>query len=220
MIHTFYLLTLHPQLIASYSSFGVIQAAVSKRIAAVKAVNLRDFAVDRRGSVDASPYGGGEGAVLRIEPIVRAIRALPSEVEVILPCPRGKRWDYQHAQCYAQKKRSVLFICGRFSGVDQRVTDHFVDASYSLGNFVVAGGELPALLMVETILRLLPGVLGNQGSAYNDACDNEQRHVPLYTRPSNFEGLTVPPQLLSGNPRLVAAWRNDVLHKYHRHASR
>lgn len=207
MTRTFYLLTVHPHLVVAYNRCGVFKAATDKGIATIKAVNLRDFAVDRRGSVDDSPYGGGEGAVLRIEPIVRAIRSLPEEVEVILTSPRGKQWDYRAAQHYADKQRALLFICGRFSGVDQRVADNFVTASYTIGNFVVAGGELPALMMVDAILRLMPGVLGNQGSAYNDACDNEQRHVPLYTRPREFEGLSVPEPLLSGDHQQVEAWR-------------
>ena len=207
MTRTFYLLTVHPHLVAAYNSCGVFRAAADKNIATIKAINLRDFAVDSRGSVDDSPYGGGEGAVLRVEPIVQAIRALPEEVGVILTSPRGKPWDYRAAQHYASEQRALLFICGRFSGVDQRVVDNFVDASYSIGDFVVAGGELPALMMVDSILRLMPGVLGNQGSAYNDACDNKQRHVPLYTRPREFEGLSVPAPLLSGNPQQVEAWR-------------
>ncbi len=207
MTRNFYLLTVHPHLVAAYNRCGVLKAAADKDIAAVKAINLRDFAVDRRGSVDDSPYGGGEGAVLRVEPIVQAMRSLPEEVEVILTSPRAQPWDYRAAQHYADEQQALLFICGRFSGVDQRVADNFVDASYSIGNFVVAGGELPALLMVDAILRLMPGVLGNQGSAYNDACDNEQRHVPLYTRPRVFEGLPVPAALLSGNHQQVEAWR-------------
>ena len=209
MTRIFYLLTVHPHVVAAYSSCGVFKAATDKGIATIKAINLRDYAVDRRGSVDDSPYGGGEGAVLRIEPIVRAIRALPDDVSVILTSPRGKQWDYRTAQHYASTKRSLLFICGRFSGVDQRVVDNFVDASYAVGNFVVAGGELPALMMVDSMLRLMPGVLGNQGSAYNDACDNEQRLVPLYTRPREFEGLPVPAPLLSGNSQEIAAWRTE-----------
>ena len=207
MTHSFYLLTVHPHLVVAYNSCGVFRAASDKGIATIKAISLRNFAVDRRGSVDASPYGGGEGAVLRIEPIVRAIRSLSEEVEVILTSPRGQRWDYRAAQHYAGEPRAMLFICGRFSGVDQRVVDNFVDASYSIGNFIVAGGELPALMMVDSILRLVPGVLGNQSSAHNDACDNELRHVPLYTRPREFEGLPVPAPLLSGNPQQVEAWR-------------
>ena len=211
MTRNFYLLTVHPHLVAAYNRCGVFKAATDKGIATINAINLRDFAVDRHGSVDASPYGGGEGAVLRVEPIVRAIRSLPQEVEVILTSPQGQPWDYRTAQHYAANRRTLLYICGRFRGVDQRVADNFVTASYALGNVVVAGGELPALMMVDSILRLVPGVLGNQGSAYNDACDNEQRHVPLYTRPRDFEGLPVPAPLLSGNPQQIEAWRTAQL---------
>lgn len=207
MTRTFYLLTVHPQVVDAYSSCGVFRAATARDLAAIKVINLRDYAVDRHGAVDDRPYGGGEGAVLRIEPIVQAIRSLPDDVTVILTSPRGKQWDYRVAQHYAKEESSLLFICGRFSGVDQRVVDNFVDVSYAMGNFVVAGGELPALMMVDSILRLVPGVLGNQGSAYNDACDNERRHVPLYTRPREFEGLAVPAPLLSGNPQKIETWR-------------
>ncbi len=211
MTRTFYLLTVHPRIVEAYNGCGVFKAATDKGLAAIEAINLRDFAVDRRGSVDDRPYGGGEGAVLRIEPIVRAMRAVPEKVEVILTSPRGKQWDYRLAQRYAHNTHALLFICGRFSGVDQRVVDNFVDASYAVGNFVVAGGELPALLMVDSILRLIPGVLGNQGSALNDACHNARRHMPLYTRPRVFEGLLVPAPLLSGNPRTIEAWHDTQL---------
>lgn len=208
-MRAFYFVTIHPQLIVAYSHFGTFKAAGGK--IHIEAMNLRDFAVDRHGTVDDKPYGGGEGAVLRIEPIVHAIRSLRVPVKVILPSPQGKKWNYQTAQRFAIADKSLLFICGRFRGVDHRVAENFVDASYSVGDFVLSGGELAALTMADTILRFVPGVLGNQASVVNDGFDNDQRYAPLYTRPQEFEGLQVPEVLLSGDHQAIDAWREKII---------
>ena len=207
-MRTYYLLTIHPQFVEAYGSFGPTRAAADKSIAEVKAINLRDFAVDRHGSVDDRPYGGGQGAVLRIEPIVKAIRSLAIRPTVILPSPQGTRWDYQLAKKFSACP-NLLFICGRFRGLDQRVIDHHVDHCYSLGNFVISGGELAALAMVDSILRLIPAVVGNYASVIGDSPDNWQRSVPLYTRPREFEGQSVPEVLLSGDQQKITEWQQQ-----------
>ena len=207
-MQTYHLLTIHPHLVEAHSSFGPIRAATDKSIAEVKAINLRDFAVDRHGSVDDRPYGGGQGAVLRIEPIVRAIRSLTTKPTVILPSPQGDPWDYRLAKKFSTNP-NLLFICGRFRGVDQRVIDHHVDHCYSLGNFIISGGELAALAMIDSILRLIPAVVGNYASVIGDSPDNWQRSVPLYTRPREFEGQSVPEILLSGDQQKIDEWRQQ-----------
>lgn len=209
MQKSYYLLTVHPHLVEAHSSFGPIRVAADRSIAEVKAINLRDFAVDRHGSVDDRPYGGGQGAVLRVEPIVKAIRSLATRPTVILPSPQGEPWDYRLAEKFSVSKSDLLFICGRFRGLDQRVIDHHVDFCYSLGNFVISGGELAALAMIDSILRLIPAVLGNYASAIGDSPDNWQRSIPLYTRPRQFEGLSVPEVLLSGNQQKIADWQQQ-----------
>ena len=203
-MRTYHLLTIHPHLVEAHSSFGPIRAALDKSIAEVKAINLRDFAVDHHGSVDDRPYGGGPGAVLRIEPIVKAIRSLAKQPTVILPSPQGQLWDYQLAKKFSTDT-NLLFICGRFRGLDQRIIDHHVDHCYSLGNFVLSGGELAALAMIDSILRLIPAVVGNYASVIGDSPDNWQRHVPLYTRPREFEGQSVPELLLPFSNFLLIA---------------
>lgn len=208
-MQTYHLLTIHPHLVEAHSGFGPIRAAIDKSIAEVKAINLRDFAVDHRGSVDDRPYGGGQGAVLRIEPIVRAIRSLTIQPTVILPSPQGEQWNYRLAKKFSTNSTNLLFICGRFRGIDQRVIDHHVDYCYSLGNFVLSGGELAALAMIDSILRLIPAVLGNYASAVGDSPDNWQRSVPLYTRPREFEGQSVPEVLLSGNQQKIGEWQRQ-----------
>lgn len=210
-MRAFYFVTIHPQIITAYSQFGTFKAAREK--IHIEAVNLRDFAIDHHGTIDDRPYGGGEGAVLRIEPIVHAIRSRQTPVKVILPSPQGKKWDYRIAQRFASSDESLLFICGRFRGVDHRVAENFADACYSVGDFVLSGGELAALTMADTIFRFVPGVLGNQASAINDALDNDQRYVPLYTRPQEFEGLRVPAVLLSGDQQAIAAWKEKIIAK-------
>lgn len=207
-MQTYHLLTIHPHLVEAHSSFGPIRAATDKSIAEVKAINLRNFAIDRHGSVDDRPYGGGHGAVLRIEPIVRAIRSLTTQPTVILPTPQGKLWDYRLAKKFSTTP-NLLFICGRFRGVDQRVIDHHVDHCYSLGNFVISGGELAALAMIDSILRLIPAVVGNYASVIGDSPDNWQRCVPLYTRPREFEGQMVPEVLLSGDQQKIDQWQQQ-----------
>ena len=207
-MQTYHLLTIHPHLVEAHSSFGPIRAALDKSIAEVKAINLRDFATDRHGSVDDRPYGGGPGAVLRIEPIVRAIRSLARRPTVILPSPQGKLWDYRLAKKFSTST-DLLFICGRFRGLDQRIIDHHVDHCYSLGNFVLSGGELAALAMIDSILRLIPAVLGNYANVIGDSPDNWQRRVPLYTRPRQFEGQAVPEVLLSGDQQKITEWQQQ-----------
>ena len=212
-----YVLTVHPDFIRAYSSFGALRAAQMKGLAQVEQIGLRDYAVDRHGSIDDHPYGGGDGMVLRPEPLAAAINALPTRPTVILTSPVGRLWTQKDALHFAASERPLAFVCGRFAGVDQRFIDTYVDAEYSCGDVVLTGGELPALMMIDSIIRLLPGVLGNPKSAIDDSfasgCGGALEHA-LYTRPPVFEGKTVPEVLLSGNHDAIASWRRrDALER-------
>lgn len=210
------LITIHPDFIEAYRRFGVLRAADERGVACVHALNLRDYAVDRHASVDDRPYGGGDGMVLRPEPLAAAIQAAtafsPIKPRVLLTSPQGKRWSQKAAAQFAGSEQPLVIICGRFGGVDQRLIDRYVDDEWSMGDFVLAGGELPALAMIESILRLLPGVLGDQESAANDSFSEAFAgglEHPLYTRPAVWEGVSVPDVLLSGDHRRIEAWKRE-----------
>lgn len=213
MTRRIHIVTVHPRLIEAYGPFGVFNAARSKGLAEVLPIDLRDHAVDKHGSVDDAPYGGGDGMVLRPEPLAAALAVATADgpkPTVILTSPGGKRWTHAEAERHARGTAPLVLVCGRFAGVDQRFIDAYVDEEYSVGDFVLAGGELPALMMVESILRFVPGVLGHQDSAALDsfgaALGGGLEH-PLYTRPLEFEGARVPDVLLSGDHAKIAAWR-------------
>src|SRR5690606_4368897 len=169
---SFTFITIHPDFVEAYRRFGVMRSAEEKQLAAVRVVNLRDFAVDKHGTVDDMPYGGGDGMVMRPEPLAAAVdgvRASEPKVRVILTSPAGKLWQQKDACDFAASNESFVFVCGRFAGVDQRFIDRYVDDEYSLGEFVLSGGELPALAMADSILRFVPGVLGHEQSASQDS---------------------------------------------------
>jgi len=211
-MRSFAVITVHPAFITAYAQFGALSAAAAKGVATVQAIDLRDFAVDRHGSVDAPPYGGGDGMVLRPEPLQAALASLPQRPLVVLTSPGGRPWTQREAEAMAADSRPVAFICGRFAGVDQRLIEACVDVEFSCGDVVLTGGELPALMMIDSVLRLLPGVLGHAASAVVDSfaagCQGGLEY-PLYTRPAEFCGRKVPPVLLSGDHAKIAAWRHE-----------
>ncbi len=210
-MRSFSFVSIHPGFIESYMKFGVFRAAQKQGID-FRAVNLREFAVDKHGSIDDAPFGGGDGMVLRAEPLAAAVRSLPSPAKVIVTSPSGRPWTQADAERYAQSNENIIFIAGRFAGIDQRFLDSFVDDDVSLGDFVVSGGELPSLLLADSILRLIPGVLGNAQSFKEDSFGSEMNGLleyPLYTRPLEFEGQKVPDVLLSGDHAAIQKWRKD-----------
>lgn len=204
--------TIHPEFIESYLKFGALSQAIKKGFAKVNVINLRDFAVDRHGSVDGSPYGGGDGMVMRCEPLAQVIQSFNAKPTVLLTSPIGKKWDQSAAEEFSAKKGTLCFICGRFSGVDQRFIDEYVDMEISVGDFVLTGGELPALTILDSVFRLIPGVLGNEESAVFDSFAAGMEGLlehPVYTRPKVFEGKKVPDILLSGDHKSITKWRRD-----------
>jgi tRNA (guanine37-N1)-methyltransferase len=211
----FSLITIHQAFVDAYGGFGVVRSAREQGLAIVDAINLRDYAEGRYRRIDDVPFGGGESMVMLPEPLAKAVKDLTARAggkkpKVILTSPGGQPWTQAEAERMAADPGDVAIVCGRFAGVDQRFIDLYVDADYSFGDFVVSGGELPALMLVDSVLRLIPGVLGDPASAANDSFgpgfDGLLEH-PLYTRPAVFEGLSVPAVLTSGNHQKIKAWR-------------
>ncbi len=175
-------------------------------------VNLREFGLGPRRQVDDTPYGGGDGMLLMVEPLWKAVEFAKSQDEtakVVLMSPRGQRWKQAKAQKEADDDRGVIFICGRYEGVDERILE-LVDEQWSIGDFVLTGGELAAMMMIDSIVRLIPGVLGGEKSAEIESfSDGETLEFPQYTRPEEFKGLRVPDVLLSGHHGKIAEWRAE-----------
>lgn len=209
-------LTIHPSFVASYGQFGVLKGAQDAGSLSLEVLNLRDFAVDKHGTVDSPPYGGGDGMVLRCEPLTAAVESLAEKPLLIVPDPSARPFTQVDAERLSKSERPLCFVCGRFSGIDQRFLDLHEHEAFSLGDYVVSGGELPALMMLDAVARLLPGALGNATSAREDSFGAELGGLleyPLYTRPVHFRGLDVPAILLSGDHAAIQRWRRQKSHE-------
>lgn len=193
---------------------SILQRAKESGYLDIQTVNFREYSKDRHQSVDAAPYGGGGGMVLRPDVLANAMDSTigaPQSDErpyTILMSPRGRKFDQQVAIELA-KKPALAFVCGHYEAVDQRLIDTRIDEEISIGDFVLTGGEIPAMAMIDSIARMIPGVLGNETSAELDSFMDGLLEAPHYTRPEEFEGLAVPPVLLSGNHREIEKWRED-----------
>ena len=220
---TFEVITIFPDFFRSILEYGVLKRAVAGGQAAVRLHDLRDFTDDRHRTVDDRPFGGGPGMVFKPEPVYRAVAALAAETEgrplhVILLSPQGRLLTQAVAEELTGCDRVVL-ICGRYEGVDERIAEHVATDEISIGDFVLSGGELPAAVVMESVVRLLPGVLGNEESAQQDSFTAMEsgpcafRHglldCPHYTRPPEFLGWKVPDVLLSGNHEEIDRWRRQ-----------
>ncbi len=203
------LLTLFPGMFHGPFSESILKHATDKGLIDVDIHNIRDFAMDRHRVTDDYPYGGGDGMVMKVEPLAACIEAVKSRrpsSRVLLTTPRGKLLNQAMARELSGED-GLIIICGRYEGIDERVRELFVDTEISIGDFVLTGGEPAAMVIVDAVARLLPGVLGSDESAENDSFSNGLLEYPQYTRPPEFRGLTVPPVLLSGNHREIARWR-------------
>jgi tRNA (guanine37-N1)-methyltransferase len=213
----FNIITIFPEMFDSYLKEGMVGRAVKEKIIKIKAHNLRDWTDDKHRSVDDSPYGGGAGMVMKAEPIFKAIKSITKnkkskQRKIILLSAKGKTWNQEMARKYS-KLKEVIFVCGRYEGVDERVTN-FIDEEISIGDYVLTGGELGALVMIDSITRLLPGVLGNAESAKDESHSIKgQLEYPQYTRPEfltiNKKNYKVPEVLLSGNHQEILSWRKN-----------
>jgi len=206
----FDVLTLFPAMFDPLMHVGVIGRAAAKQVFDIEVHNLRDWADPPHYMVDDAPYGGGGGMVMKPEPVYRALSAVRRQAPdslVILTTPQGKTFRQQDAVALSHTP-GVIFLCGRYEGVDERIRS-WVDEEYSIGDYVLTGGEYAALVMVDAIARLVPGVLGNDASAEDDSFSEGLLEYPHYTRPMEFEGMTVPSVLISGNHGEIARWRRQ-----------
>lgn len=206
------IITLFPEVIEPYVNASMLWKAQDKGHVEFKVINLRDFGLGPRKTVDDTPYGGGDGMLLKPEPIVAAIEHAKKNdplAVVILPTPRGKMFKQSMAKKLASEVKGLIIVCPRYEGYDERVTA-WVDMQVCIGNYVLTGGELPALIVADAVVRLIPGVLGGAQSAEIESFqkDDENIEFPQYTRPEEFRGMKVPDVLLSGHHAEIDKWRN------------
>ena len=191
---------------------SMLWKAQKDEIVRLETIDLREFGLGPRRQVDDTPYGGGDGMLLMIEPLWNAVnyaKAQDPEARVVLMSPRGRRWRQATARAAADNERGLIFLCGRYEGVDERILE-LVDEQWSLGDFVLTGGELAAMTMIDSIVRLLPGVLGGEMSTEIESfSDDKTLEYPQYTRPEEFCGMRVPEVLLSGHHAKIAEWRAE-----------
>ena len=205
----FTIITLFREAIEPYLKTSMMWKAVDKGLAEFNFVNLRDFGLGPHKSVDDTPYGGGDGMLLRCEPVFAAIESVKAKdpnAKVIIPTPVGEIWDQKAAQSF-KKDAHYIILCPHYEGYDERILS-IVDYKISLGKYVLTGGELPALIIIDSVVRLIPGVLGGEESAIIESfSDGDNLEYPQYTRPEDFRGMKVPEVLLSGNHGEIAKWR-------------
>jgi tRNA (guanine37-N1)-methyltransferase len=205
----FDIITLFPEVITKHLEYLPFRKAISEQKIEVNVINLRDYAIDKRGTVDDKPYGGGTGMILRIEPIYDALKTLNlSDARVVVTTPSGKRWK-QNLAVEFSKEQHIVIICGRYEGIDARVEENLATDKISIGDYVLSGGELPALIMMESITRLIPGVLEKESALSEESFNDENLEYPQYTRPEDFNGWKVPETLLSGNHAQIKKWRDS-----------
>jgi tRNA (guanine37-N1)-methyltransferase len=201
--------TLFPEMLKALTESGVVGKAVKRGDLVVNTVNPREFAHDRHRTVDDRPYGGGPGMVMMVEPLREAVntaKAAGPERKVIYLSPQGRKLDQQGLKELSQRPGMIL-VAGRYEGIDERFIETEVDEEWSIGDYVLSGGELAAMVMIDGVARLIPGVLGHDESAEQDSFVNGLLDCPHYTRPENFEGSEVPKVLLSGDHQAIADWR-------------
>ena len=205
----FDIITVLPGLLESPFAHSILQRAQKKGIAEIHVHNLRDYATNKQKSVDDYPYGGGSGMVMTIEPFAACIEKLKSEREydeIIFMSPDGETLNQAMANTLSIKQ-NIIILCGHYKGIDQRIRDLFVTKEISVGDYVLSGGELPAAIVVDAVVRLIPGVLSDETSALSDSFQDGLLDAPVYTRPANWNGVKVPDILLSGNTPEIEKWR-------------
>ncbi|MBO4276090.1 tRNA (guanosine(37)-N1)-methyltransferase TrmD [Candidatus Saccharibacteria bacterium] len=207
----FTIITLFKEALKPYLQSSMMEKAVRKGLAEFDFVNLREFGLGPHRSVDDTPYGGGDGMLLRCEPVFNAIESVKAKdpsAKVILPTPVGEIWNQEMARTFAQSEHYII-LCPHYEGYDERILS-IVDYKISLGKYVLTGGELPALIIIDSVVRLIPGVLGGETSAEIESfSDGDNLEYPQYTRPEDFRGMKVPEVLLSGNHGEIAKWREE-----------
>jgi tRNA (guanine37-N1)-methyltransferase len=211
------ILTLFPKLFEAPFDYGIFKRAIDNGLVKVGVRNIRDYTHDKHHTADDTPYGGGAGMVMKPEPIFEAVEAIKAEVgqgqaepSVILLTPQGRPFNQEIAQELTQRPHMV-FICGHYEGVDERVREHLATDEISIGDYVLTGGELPAMVVIDAVLRLVPGVLGSEESAVEESHTGGLLEYPQYTRPADFRSWKVPEVLISGDHARIARWRREQI---------
>jgi tRNA (guanine37-N1)-methyltransferase len=203
----FDILTLFPNLCAGVFNESILKKAQENRLIQVRCLNIRDWATDKHHVTDEPPYGGGPGMVMKPEPIFAAVESIRTErSHIILMTPAGRRFTQKVASDLSRREH-LIFVCGHYEGVDQRVTEHLVNDELSIGDYVLSNGAIAAAVVVDAVARLIPGVLGDGDSARDESFSSGTLEYPQYTRPQEFRGWNVPEVLLSGNHRAIREWR-------------
>ncbi|AAZ40819.1 tRNA(guanine-N1)methyltransferase [Candidatus Blochmanniella pennsylvanica str. BPEN] len=204
-------ITLFPDMFQSIVRYGIVGRAIRRGILSIKLWNPRLFTYDRHHSVDARPYGGGPGMLMMIEPLRNAINQAKDElgnnIKVIYLSPQGRKLKQKYVYKLAYDHQKLILVCGRYQGIDERLIQTEIDEEWSIGDYILSGGELAAMVLIDTISRVLPGVLGNQDSKESDSFSKERLDCPHYTRPETFDGMKVPSVLLSGNHDEIHRWK-------------
>ncbi len=205
------IITVVPDILTSPFEVSILKRAIEKGLVEIHLHNLRDYVTDNYKQIDDYQFGGGAGMVMMIEPIDKCITNLKSQRdydEVIYMTPDGTRFDQKTANTISLKE-NIIILCGHYKGVDQRVRDHFITKEISIGDYVLSGGELAAAIVCDAVIRLIPGVLGNETSALTDSFQDDLLAPPVYTRPADYKGWKVPEVLTSGNFPKIESWRED-----------
>ena len=207
------IVTLFPEICRAQLSESIMKRAQQKRIVDLHIHKLRDWATDKHHVVDDAPFGGGQGMVMKPEPIFAAVEDLKSQIanrksQILLMSPAGRRFDQEMAQQLSQESHLII-ISGHYEGVDHRVIEHLIDLEISIGDYVLTNGAIAAVVLVDSVVRLLPGALGHERSAADDSFSNGLLEAPQYTRPADFRAWKVPEVLLSGNHAEIAKWREE-----------
>jgi len=209
----FEILTLFPSMFEGAFSESIIKRAVEKRLVSISIIDFRAFARNKHNTVDDYPYGGDPGMLIKPQPLARAIdaskrRLADQSPTVVFLTPHGRMLTHEIVR-ELSARQALIFICGHYKGIDQRVIDHYVDMEISIGDYVLSGGELPAMVLTDAVTRLIPGVLGNSESAERDSFFNGLLSPPQYTRPEEFEGVKVPDVLISGHHENIRQWQRE-----------
>ena len=210
MIH-FDIVTIFPEVITPYIESSIPKRAQEKGLVKIVVHNLRDLALDKHMSVDDTPYGGGPGMVMKVEPIFNCLKDLKKENSIVmLTSPKGEKLVQSKLKELSETKDAhYIILCGHYEGFDQRIHDYLIEYEFSIGEYVLSGGELPALVLVDGITRLIPGVLGNQESLVSETFNSDNPDFPQYTKPEEFNGWKVPDVLLGGHHKKIEEWRKE-----------
>jgi tRNA (guanine37-N1)-methyltransferase len=209
------ILTICPELLESPLNNSIVKRARHKGLVGINVVNLRDFTTDKYKTVDDYAFGGGAGMVMMIEPVYKAIEKLKSEREydeIIYTSPDGERFDQKSANSLSLLK-NIIILAGHYKGIDQRIRDHLITREISIGDYVLSGGEIPAVIIIDAVVRLIPGAISDEQSALSDSFQDNLLAPPVYTRPADFKGWKVPDILLSGHIAMIEKWRHDQAEK-------